>query len=130
MPFEIGRVGGQFHFREPPREMLEYNPPLHPRQGGAEADMNAMAEAQMLVLRPPDVERSRPFENRRVPARGAVEKHDVRTGLDLGAEKIGLLGGAQHDHLHRRVLAKTFLNPSLPQRRVADTAGTATLGEK
>src|SRR3546814_6911953 len=80
--------------------------------------MNAMAEAQMLVLRPPDVERSRPFENRRVPARGAVEKHDVRTGLDLGAEKIGILGGAPHDHLHRRVIAKHFLDRALRERGV------------
>src|SRR5688572_9712989 len=91
-PRPLGRPG-PLDAGEPGQELLEEHPDLELRQVGAEAEVDAVAEADVGVRVPGDVEAVRPGERPLVPVGRALPDQHLVPRSDRVAPELGGDGG-------------------------------------
>ena len=100
----------QAEIAETAQQRVEGDLPLHPGERRADAEVSAVAEAEVRVGMAPDVEALRIGELRRITIGRGEHAHDLLARLDGLAAEVEIGGRGPHHELERRLVAERLLD--------------------
>lgn len=123
-PAQIGRISRELKVGETGEEGGERGLALQAGERGAEAVVDAVPVAEVLVVTAGEVERVRPFEPRGVTVRSREDHEDGVAGRDaLTADAHGLGREPPRGQFHGPVVTEEFLDAGLEESAFAGGEG-------